>query len=594
MSIVRSSFLAALTLVSLTACSGTTAPTGEAARQGVVVEVTPESVSVSSGVAAAFDASVTGAADTSVRWSVLEGSPSGGSVSAAGLYTAPGTPGTYHVVATSSADATKSATATVRVAAGYGGGAGAGWEGGEYVACRDEQLRSQGVHYYCDCQAGRAEGCVAGNDGNPGTTSSAPRRTVGNAIGLFGGLAAGETIAFCRGGSFAGDGGYWTNSNGTAGNPVIVRDYPAPWSSGTEGRPIINGQLSLHGPANGYRLLNLRLAGSGSGYGVLAVNGVNDVTYCNLEIEGFEIGIYANTTLRNAAVGTRFLNNSSQGWLGNGTGNEVRDGYFWNNGYSNSMFDHSIYFGGSTLSQNEVIANNEIHPPANAGGVVVAAHGPHRYMLVEGNVITFDGGAGVGGWGISLQRGYSVPEYNSDTIIRGNKVVNSGNVGISATSCQRCLVENNVVINTTQGINAIAVPNSAADTGKGDPVSQNVTIRNNTVYLTAGGTGIVAGLEGSGHVVANNAVSVSGGSTCYSFGGGMFSERDYNLCYGGSGASPGAHSLTTPPMFVSAPSNLAPATGSPLIGAGDPAQTPAFDVTGGTRPVPGAIGAYEP
>ena len=57
------------------------------------------------------------AAIAAVTWSVQEGAP-GGSVTAAGVYTAPGTAGTYHLVATSQADATKSATATVTVATG--------------------------------------------------------------------------------------------------------------------------------------------------------------------------------------------------------------------------------------------------------------------------------------------------------------------------------------------------------------------------------------------------------------------------------------------------------------------------------------------
>jgi uncharacterized repeat protein (TIGR03803 family) len=50
-----------------------------------------------------------------VKWNVPESG--GGTVTQAGLYTAPGTPGTYHVVVTSVADKTKSDTATVTVTA---------------------------------------------------------------------------------------------------------------------------------------------------------------------------------------------------------------------------------------------------------------------------------------------------------------------------------------------------------------------------------------------------------------------------------------------------------------------------------------------
>ena len=51
---------------------------------------------------------------TDVTWSVQEGA-NGGSIDGSGRYTAPGNPGTFHVVATSVADGSKSATATVTV-----------------------------------------------------------------------------------------------------------------------------------------------------------------------------------------------------------------------------------------------------------------------------------------------------------------------------------------------------------------------------------------------------------------------------------------------------------------------------------------------
>ena len=54
---------------------------------------------------------------TAVTWSVLEGA-SGGSVDASGKYTAPMSPGTYHVKATAQADPSKSATAAVSVQQG--------------------------------------------------------------------------------------------------------------------------------------------------------------------------------------------------------------------------------------------------------------------------------------------------------------------------------------------------------------------------------------------------------------------------------------------------------------------------------------------
>ena len=81
---------------------------------GVSVSISPTTASVSTGGTQQFTATVTGSTNTSVTWSVQEGSPAGGTV-IGGLYTAPNTPGTYHVIVTSQADNTRSATASVTV-----------------------------------------------------------------------------------------------------------------------------------------------------------------------------------------------------------------------------------------------------------------------------------------------------------------------------------------------------------------------------------------------------------------------------------------------------------------------------------------------
>jgi len=80
----------------------------------VVVTVTPPAGPVDACHAVTLTATVTGSANTAVTWSVLEGA-AGGTVTAAGVYTAPAGGGTYHLVATSVADPAKSATATVTV-----------------------------------------------------------------------------------------------------------------------------------------------------------------------------------------------------------------------------------------------------------------------------------------------------------------------------------------------------------------------------------------------------------------------------------------------------------------------------------------------
>jgi hypothetical protein len=86
------------------------------AAQGVVVVVSPGTATLPAGGTTTFTAAVTGTTDTSVAWSVQEASGCG-SVSPAGVYTAPGVAGTCHVVAVSHADPTSSASAAVTVTA---------------------------------------------------------------------------------------------------------------------------------------------------------------------------------------------------------------------------------------------------------------------------------------------------------------------------------------------------------------------------------------------------------------------------------------------------------------------------------------------
>lgn len=80
----------------------------------VAITVTPTTGNLNACRTLQFSATVTGTTNTAVTWSVQEGA-AGGTITAAGLYTAPSGPGVYHVVGTSQADTTKTAVATVTV-----------------------------------------------------------------------------------------------------------------------------------------------------------------------------------------------------------------------------------------------------------------------------------------------------------------------------------------------------------------------------------------------------------------------------------------------------------------------------------------------
>ena len=92
----------------------------------VEITIFPLTAKIAVGKGADFAATVTGAPTSEVTWKVEEGDNAGqiqtrgayakeGAISLYSTYTAPKTPGTYHLVATSTADPSKSASAEITV-----------------------------------------------------------------------------------------------------------------------------------------------------------------------------------------------------------------------------------------------------------------------------------------------------------------------------------------------------------------------------------------------------------------------------------------------------------------------------------------------
>jgi hypothetical protein len=84
----------------------------------VTVSISPSESSVQQNSTKQFTAGISGTVDHRIAWAVSEGA-SGGSIDGEGLYRAPATTGTFHVVATSVADPSKSAMATATVNQGF-------------------------------------------------------------------------------------------------------------------------------------------------------------------------------------------------------------------------------------------------------------------------------------------------------------------------------------------------------------------------------------------------------------------------------------------------------------------------------------------
>jgi hypothetical protein len=80
----------------------------------VTISVSPTNANIATNDTQQYAATVTGSSNTAVYWTADTGT-----INSAGLYTAPGVAGTYHITATSQADPTRSATVPIVVTGGY-------------------------------------------------------------------------------------------------------------------------------------------------------------------------------------------------------------------------------------------------------------------------------------------------------------------------------------------------------------------------------------------------------------------------------------------------------------------------------------------
>jgi hypothetical protein len=498
------------------------------------------------------------------------------------------------------------------------------------------------VFHFCDCGPGAASDCRPGDDNQGFGGSAAPWRSYDKARQHFGKIGPGDTVAFCRGGSFTVQNeARWLNTSCRKDQRCVIRDYQPSWAKGDLPLPLITAKESAFrfedgGDADhdeGYIVLNLKLRGSGAGPGLFFYNDVDDASVCKLEIENFQFGVYvsgsnpaaAGSDGKNARIvlrHSRITGNRGQGWLGSCDGCAIEYSRFENNGFGRPILDHNIYFDGE--GRNIRAVGNELYRSAmhegKCQGVSLVVHGKQDGVLIENNVVREDlGAAAETCWGIAVDTGYhGVPELFHDVTIRGNTVINVGNVAIGLNGCTKCLVENNVVI-AEQPFRAtgIAAPDRKRDNL--DLPMTHVTVRNNSVYLgeRAFGGGILLGGEGTRHTLVSNAVLYAGSGqfACFELGLARtaYAAVDNNLCHAGSAsweakggdlqtwAAQSAPwdraSKAAPPRFkaLTAPNyDLSPdSKESALVDAGHPTKSAPTAFGGAKRDSKPDIGAYE-
>jgi len=516
-------------------------------------------------------------------------------------------------------------------------------------------LGAAGAEFHvCSCDTGADVDCVTGSDGAAGSPA-APWLTFEKARLEFADLAAGDAIRFCRGGAWDIDAGTrWVNVNCEATAPCVVGDYSALWASGDEARPILTRTDGAHGFAledggdaeheEGYLFENLDLRGTPTGWGFFLYNDIDDVTLRNLSITDFGIGVHLagsnacnggdpecdgrneRIVLEDSYIGR----NEDQGWLGASSGSKILRNSFEANG-STAVFDHNIYVSGSGEGQTqgvEVVGNTLYQSALDSDGVCrgvsLVVHGTHDDLLIADNIVREDVGfAGQGCWGIAIDNGYSSAEGFTNVVIRGNTVLNVGNVAIGVGSCVDCTIENNVIVHQQEfGVTAIAAPDRSP--GDGDLEQDNITVRNNSIWIdtASGATAIYVREFGDDHVVVSNAIHNTGASSGFNcldvdLPPSAYTEIDHNLCWfpdapnaewaNGFGSSPdalqawrnatgfGDESAMADPGFADpAAFDLAAASEAvAMIDAGHPSLSSSTGFGGSTRGADPDAGAWE-
>lgn len=350
--------------------------------------------------------------------------------------------------------------------------------------------------------------CDKGSDDNNGMSPNTPWKSFAKAMDEFNYLEAGEGIYFCRGGEFFVENNIRLFNTGcTREAPCTIGDYYYPPYMSDEPPKIYSldgeGVFSFQNggdaePDGGYQIKNLSLVSSvPSSSAIFVYNDVDDVTIDSLTIDGFRIGIeFAGGNMANAddlvlnermlVRNSTIINNSYQGWLGSCSDCLIDSNYFENNGFLKPILTHNIYVSSPERSSNVVISNNTLKNTTIIDGecraVALVVHGIVDNIRIENNLIQEDiGRVSPECWGIALDPGYAeIEESFNDVVIKGNTLVNMGNVAIGCASCVNVLIEENVILNEQDfGYSAIKVPTKK----EGAVKSSDVVIRRNIINL---------------------------------------------------------------------------------------------------------------
>lgn len=506
--------------------------------------------------------------------------------------------------------------------------------------------------YYCKCDTGAHGSCVAGADGNAGTSSGSPKENVPSEATISA-AAAGDRFFFCKGGAWTGLSAIRvSNLNSTAASRITFDAYDSSFDTST--KPILSFadgehgfRIGVFGPPDfnsntsddkGYIIRGLDIrGGTGTNRGFEIVGLVADILIDNVRISGFHKGVIIHKTttytVKRLVIRDSLIeNNRTDGILGIGTEDTVVEGNTISGNNTTSGdgggcaagFCHAAYLGSDIPAtkitiRNNTFTNNSVGSSGNCSGGNLTARGQLDQMVIEGNVITettYSSGCG----GLSMNEGYFSQEWTRRLIIRGNTIVGSyGSLGaISMNLGAGAIIENNRIIDNISGVTTGSGMNIGIHSApEGDDFADNVIVRNNTVYLLyANNAAGISISSRSGHSVYNNLVYTGASSTsrCFAHGAiGIYALWDYNHCErDGSGNWSGTYTTLAnaqaagfdtngtegDPLFNNTPSSgnswdLSVQSGSPVVGTGRNTDKPIRDVLWCNRKNPPDKGAHD-
>ena len=417
----------------------------------VSVTISPTSATVAAGGTQQFSATVQNTSNTAVTWQVngvAGGNATVGTISSAGLYTAPAavqSTTTVTVTAVSQADATKSASAQVTISP------------------------ITGMAFYVS---------TTGSDSNPGTLSS-PWRTIQHAANS---VQAGDTV-YVRGGVYNESVNISVSGSATAG-PITVQTFPGE-------RAIIDGT---------------GLVPSTSGIQGL----INIVNQSYISIQGLEIRNYQTSSASATPAGI---------WVsGSGSNIQLLNNLVHNivttSEATGSAFGIAVYGTSAPASLDSVtISGNQVYSLKTGTSESVNVDGNVTNFVITNNVVHDNDNIGIdviGFEGVSPDPAY---DYARNGTVAGNTVYNisainnpgEGNQydanGIYVDGGSQVVIEGNLIHNVDIGI-------ELASEHQGH-VTSFVTARNNLVYwsnsvgITIGG--YASNVGGTDHcTIVNN------------------------------------------------------------------------------------------